>query len=137
MYDDQAKGFTVPVCQHMKTRAVFAFLLISIFGLNCLADEPPVKAPEQISVNVLGVVNRQSRVTLPSGSTILDALASAGGMPDNANLAKVRLIHKSGGEKPHVAEINVKKILAGTAEDVVLQDGDTVDVQAITMNTSF
>jgi protein involved in polysaccharide export with SLBB domain len=121
----------------MKTKTSVAFALILTMGLSCLAEEPLVISPTQINVNVLGKVNKQGRFMLASGSTVLDALASAGGASDLADLARVKLIHRTTGEKPAVSEINVKKILDGTAPDVALRDGDTADVLEMTFKVSY
>ena len=92
------------------------------------AQPAPVAAatPEEISVNVLGEVNRPSRILLPKGSTLLDAIASAGGITRIGNASKVTLIHKSYGSKPNSVIINMKLIMMGTAKDVTLRGGDTV-----------
>ncbi len=79
----------------MRTKAIALLLLLAVAAM-CSAEETPKPKPAQITVNVLGAVNKPSRVTLSKGATILDALASAGGET--------------------------------TAGDVVLRDGDTINV---------
>jgi len=90
----------------------------------------PTPTPQQITVNVLGEVNRPARITLPKGGTLLDALALAGGFTRMANTSVIILIHKSAGEKPDSVKINLKPILSGDAKDVTLRDGDTVNIKA-------
>lgn len=83
---------------------------------------------EQIVINVLGQVNKPSRLALPKTGTLLDAIASAGGFTKIANMSKVTVIHKSAGDKPDSASIDLKPILQGKAKDIALKDGDTVIV---------
>jgi polysaccharide export outer membrane protein len=90
--------------------------------------QPPV--PVQITVNVLGEVNRPARITLPKGGTLLDAIAQAGGFTRMANTAILILIHKTTGDKPDSVKINIKPILAGEAKDIPLRDGDTLNIKA-------
>jgi protein involved in polysaccharide export with SLBB domain len=90
----------------------------------------PTPVPEQITVNVLGEVNRPARMTLPKGGTLLDAIALAGGFTRMANTATVILIHKTTGDKPDSVKINIKPILAGEAKDILLRDGDTLNIKA-------
>ncbi len=92
---------------------------------------PPAKesAPDksgQITVNVLGAVNKPSRFTLPQGSTVLDALASAGGVARSGKVSKLRIIHRTAGEKSQVTIVDVEQVLNGTIKDVVLRDADTL-----------
>lgn len=110
----------------MRTKAIALLLFLAVAAMSS-AEETPTPMPAQITVNVLGAVNKPSRVTLPKGATILDALASAGGETTAGDLSKVKLIRRS-IDQPDLAEINVKKILNGTAGDVVLRDGDTINV---------
>jgi protein involved in polysaccharide export with SLBB domain len=92
----------------------------------------PSPIPDQITVNVLGEVNKPSRIALPRGGTLLDAVAAAEGFTRMANTSKILLIHKTMGEKPDSVRIDLRPILAGIARDVTLRDGDTVVVgQAI------
>jgi len=81
-----------------------------------------------ITVNILGQVNYQSRIYLPSGATLLDAIASAGGFTKIANPSKVTLLRKTAGERPDSLHIDLKPIIAGTNRDVILRDGDTIIV---------
>lgn len=96
------------------------------------AQEPEMKPSAtpslQIVVNVLGEVNRPSRIVLPKGGTILDAIAAAGGLTKLGNPAKTILIHKSAGEKPDSTKLDLRPILSGAAKDITLRDGDTVVV---------
>jgi protein involved in polysaccharide export with SLBB domain len=108
---------------------------ILLMGLTVRAEDPPVQPPDLRQfrggeVNVLGEVNKPSRISLPAFSTLLDAIASAGGLTKSAEAHKVLIIHKSSGEKPDTTEVNLAAILTGTAQDVLLQTGDTIVVRA-------
>ena len=87
-----------------------------------------IPAPDQIAVNVLGAVNSPSRLLLPRGATLLDAIAAVGGLNNTANAAKVLLIHRTTGEKAASVKIDLRPILAGVANAATLRDGDTVMV---------
>ena len=83
--------------------------------------------PARIGVNVFGQVKRVDHFYLPQGSTVLDALACAGGLTDTGSLAKTRLIRR-GAEGTVDIAIDLKAILAAKAPDVVLQNGDSLIV---------
>jgi protein involved in polysaccharide export with SLBB domain len=132
---------------HFKTLiALLAMLAIVLPQAHAQAPQPPGAQPvptgpnppaqalppalSPIVINVLGEVNRPSRIVLPKGSGLLDAIAAADGFTRVANPADTLLIHKTPGEKPESVKINVKRIMSGTAKDIALRDGDTVVVGA-------
>ena len=94
----------------------------------------PTPAPDQIMVNVLGAVVKPARVALPKGGTVLDAIASAGGLTSMGDPTRLLLIHKSTGEKPDSVTINLKPVLAGTVKDIPLRNGDTVVIKERMVN---
>jgi protein involved in polysaccharide export with SLBB domain len=119
----------------MKTLAASAMMLaFTLMGSQGQVTQPPtqpgVEAPVQISVNVLGEVNRPARITLTKGGTLLDAIALAGGLTRIASPTHIVLIHKSAGEKPDSVKIDLRPILAGKTKDILLRDGDTVNIEA-------
>jgi polysaccharide export outer membrane protein len=79
------------------------------------------------SVTVLGQVREPGvfKLSADRGLTLVEALGMAGGMTRIANPKKVTL-KRSGGGDPQV--INVKDITSGKAADVVLRDGDVINV---------
>lgn len=85
-----------------------------------------------MGINVLGQIRIPGRILLPKGANILDALAAAGGQTDWSNLSKVLIIHRSEG-KPDTATIDLRQILAGAAPNIVLHDGDTINVPKLTV----
>jgi len=124
----------------MNTRTLLAAGLLFAMALPpCGAQmaQTPVAVPaatpiapiaNQITINVLGQVNRPDRIVLPIGSGLLDAIAAAGGFTRIGNPANVIVIHKTSGERPDVSKIDMKKIMNGYVRDVRLRDGDTVEI---------
>ena len=102
-------------------------LTISQCGAQQKAAPSEPTSP-QITVNVLGEVNKPARVTLPVGSGLLDAIAAGGGFTEHANPSKINVIHKSAGDKADITKIDMKRILGGPDKDYTLHDGDTVQV---------
>ena len=97
-------------------------------GQEELPPPTPTPQPEMISVNVLGAVNRPSKLTIAKGSTVLDALALAGDFNAFAAKSKVKLIRKTAGQKPDVTVINLQAMLEGNQKAATLRDGDTLYV---------
>ena len=127
----------------MNTKPVLLSLAVLNLALCAVVAQPPpppaAPAPSAqatpailnpIVVNVLGEVNNPSRVTLPKGSGLLDAIAAADGFTHIANPSKTLLIHKTAGQKPDTIKVDLKQIMTGVAKDVVLRDGDTVVIGA-------
>jgi polysaccharide export outer membrane protein len=107
---------------------MFAIATLCVYGQETPASATPPQQPESITVNVLGAVNKPSKVTMPKGSTVLDALALAGDFNEFAAKSKVKLIHKSAGAKPDATVIDVKAMMEGTEKAATLRDGDTLFV---------
>ena len=83
-------------------------------------------------VYILGQVSKPGEYAIPPGAGILEALASAGGPTDRADLAKATVIReeKMSG-KPDPIEVNLLQAFAGGGDpDVKLQAGDVVFVPA-------
>ncbi len=74
---------------------------------------------------VLGEVTNQTVVTLEESTTILQAIAKAGGVTENAKTSEVALIR--GGQ---VYYVDVNRALKGDlSQNIILKAGDTVYVQ--------
>lgn len=93
-------------------------------------DEPP-----RIGINVLGQVKHIDHFYLPQGSTVLDALACAGGASDTGNLTKAHLLRR-GGEATEDVAVDLKAILAAKAPDIVLRNGDTLVIAERFLNVN-
>ena len=121
-----------PIPLNIKALILTTLMLVAVICGDASAQEPPTQQQpvmanaDQITVNVLGLVRKPSRCILPKGATLVDALASAGGATQDADLKKVRLTHRTTGSKPDSVLIDVKQILGGEAKDIVLRDGDTL-----------
>ena len=112
----------------MKTKLLLSLCLVLGFVMGSHAQEPVGKERPPITVNVLGEVKKAARIILPNNGTILDALATVGDATSDGDLHRVQLLHKSATEKPEITKVNVSDILNGKAANVMLLDGDTVDV---------
>ncbi len=82
-------------------------------------------------VYILGQVSKPGEYAIQPGTGILEALASAGGPTDRADLAKATIIRGESGAKPDPIEVNLLQAFAGDASpEVKLQPGDVVFVPA-------
>ena len=109
---------------NIKTLCVSLLFFGSV--IVCVQAQEPAAKQNQITVNVLGAVNKPSRYVLPAGATELDALASAGDIAQNGNRSQIRVIHPTTADKPDIAIINLKSVLSGLEKATVLRDGDTL-----------
>lgn len=89
---------------------------------------PAIAHAPTATINVLGEVNQPGAYPLPSGATLLDALAAAGGTGARADTRKVSIVRGPAGEKPVVVQHDVSALLRGEIANPVLIDRDTVFV---------
>ncbi|GAP95225.1 polysaccharide biosynthesis/export family protein [Leptolyngbya sp. NIES-2104] len=83
----------------------------------------------QITVRLLSYANNGlGTLTLPNGSTFLDALTAARPGPDNSNLRRIALIRFDPIQKKAVTrDIDARSILSGNmAQNVQLEDNDVI-----------
>lgn len=80
--------------------------------------------------NVLGRVSRPGTYPLTASTTVLDALATAGGFMDFAKQKGVYILRRSPGGGQTRLDFNYKDVIKGkhTEQNVRLQPGDTVIV---------
>ncbi|MBD1846369.1 polysaccharide export protein [Cyanobacteria bacterium FACHB-63] len=86
-------------------------------------------AKPQINIRLLSYANNGlGTLTLPNGSTFLDALTAARPGPDTVNLRRVALIRFDPVQKKAVTrEIDARSILRGNmAQNVALEDNDVI-----------
>ncbi|MBD2081349.1 polysaccharide export protein [Leptolyngbya sp. FACHB-17] len=86
-------------------------------------------AKPQINIRLLSYANNGlGTLTLPNGSTFLDALTAARPGPDTANLRRVALIRFDPVQKKAVTrEIDARSILSGNmAQNIALEDNDVI-----------
>ena len=117
--------------------ACASLLLLIVTGVYASAQEPVATEKNQMTVNVLGAVNKPARYVLPVGATVLDALASAGDVAQNGNRSQIRLIHITTGDKPDWEIIELKSVLSGLSKAKVLREGDTLVVSDHKANVTY
>lgn len=81
------------------------------------------------TVFILGEVNKKGPVDMTPGMTLLEAISSAGGLTDFANMRKIYILRnqESGGQEK--IPVNYKDALKGKGNNnVVLNPGDTIVV---------
>ncbi len=77
-----------------------------------------------------GWVAKPGAYPITRGLTLLGALAAAGGVSYPADKTSVRLLRDTPGGERELLVANVEDIEQGRAEDVVLREGDIVEVEA-------
>jgi polysaccharide export outer membrane protein len=87
-----------------------------------------VTVPDAEQIYVVGNVNKPAAIPLKDQLTVSRAVLMAGGMARDAD-SKIRIIRQkpNGGPKTEIA-VNLKDVNKGTAEDVLLQSNDVIEV---------
>lgn len=83
--------------------------------------------PEAGQVMVEGEVEKRGAYDLAGRTTLLGALASAGGITYGAKVDEVEVIRQQGNAKRRLI-VNLEQILSGEVEDVPLRNGDLIRV---------
>ena len=79
-------------------------------------------------VYLLGEVGKKGPVEMTSGMTLLDAIASAGGLTDYANAKKIYILRKDAGKHERIP-VRYKEALKGNSNfNLTLEPGDTIVV---------
>jgi hypothetical protein len=93
-----------------------------------------------MTVNLWGEVPQQGVYVVSTSTDIIQLLSYAGGPRDKSNLEEV-LVYRSSGKKDQKAralkKINIRDILEGRSEPVLLAPGDMIVVQRIPDATSW
>jgi polysaccharide export outer membrane protein len=79
-------------------------------------------------VFVMGEVNHPGPMQIHGPTTILQALAMAGGFKEFANTKDVRVLRPNGGGDMQTLRFNYRDVLAGDAKPFFLRAGDTIVV---------
>jgi polysaccharide export outer membrane protein len=82
---------------------------------------------EQKMVNLIGQVRKPGVYECPVGYTLLQLISVAGDFTEMANVRKVKIVRKE-LDQPKVILVNVRKILSGKMEDVILYPNDVVSI---------
>ena len=78
-------------------------------------------------IYVIGGVATPRQIATRQQMTVSRAIAGAGGLTKNADATRITIFRRKGGETK-IIEVNLDKIKADQAEDIVLQAFDIVDV---------
>jgi len=112
-----------------KTNTIcWLFFVLVCVSFRSSAQEPREEKKPSIDVSVLGMVAKPSRIVLPAGSTVLDAIASVGGLTSTADPATSKLVHKHDGGEPKIVVVDIDQVLNNPVKDIPLQDGDMLYV---------
>lgn len=93
-----------------------------------------IKEEAMINTNnfmILGQVAKPGTYPIPPESkkfTLLRAISIAGGFSEIANLKRVKIIKKSGGQERQALQVNVEDMMNGNATDVEIDNGDVINV---------
>lgn len=100
----------------------------TVFVTLATLAERVVAEPRTIDVFILGAANTPGRVEVAPGTTVLQAIAAAGGLSPFAATKRLQLrrIDKSGGEK--IYRIDYDAIERGAPNTTRLVDGDVIVV---------
>ncbi len=107
----------------------------AMLAQGLLDRDPPLEPNDTIvipkvgSVTIWGNVNQAGRHLCRPGLRLTDLFALAGGLKDFSDLAEVRVTRDEGTRNERTYNVNVNDILAGRADDPVLQPGDRVFVK--------
>jgi polysaccharide biosynthesis/export protein len=97
-------------------------------SVDSLAERAPAAAPRTIDIFVLGAANAPGRIEVSPGTTLLQAIAQAGGLSPFAAKKRIQLrrVDKSGNE--NVYRLNFDAIENGEASGGTtrLVDGDVI-----------
>jgi polysaccharide export outer membrane protein len=79
-------------------------------------------------IYLLGEVGKKGPLEMTPGMTLLEAIASAGGLTDDANTKKIYILRDDAGKHEKIP-VHYKEALKGNSQfNLVLQSGDTIVV---------
>jgi polysaccharide export outer membrane protein len=79
-------------------------------------------------IYLLGEVGKRGPIDMTSGMTLLDAIASAGGLSDYANVKKIYILRDQAGKHERIP-VHYKEALKGNSQfNLILEPGDTIVV---------
>ena len=100
---------------------------------NFIAEPEVTVIVQQINsqkINILGMVNKPGSYLLTNSSTVLDAIALAGGFRDFAKQAKIYVLRQNADGNQTRIPFNYKEVVKGQnpAQNIKLQPRDTIVV---------
>jgi polysaccharide export outer membrane protein len=98
--------------------------------LSALAERPAPAAPRTIDIFILGAANAPGKVEVSPGTTLLQAIAQAGGLSPFAAKKRIQLrrIDKSGTEQVYRLDLDAIERGAAGGGTTRLVDGDVIVV---------
>lgn len=99
-------------------------------SLSALAERPEPAAPRTISIFVLGAANAPGKVDVAPGTTLLQALAQAGGLSPFAAKKRIQLrrVDKNGNEQIYKLDLDAIERGAAAGGTTRLVAGDVIVV---------
>ena len=121
--DIHAEGFTTNELAGAITQKLLSYY-----------KDPPVvsilvQQATHAAIYVLGEVANQGRFEVVKGTTLLQAIALAGGFSEFASRNKIIMRRKDSNGEETTFGFRYKDVLAGQEKNIALQDGDTIIVQ--------
>ena len=108
-------------------------MLERIIDKDYLADPEvaiEILESKQKSFVILGQIKKPGTYQFPAGSasiSLLEAISTAGGFSDIANIKKVKVLRREGNAKRTI-QANAEAIISGSESDIQIQEGDVVNV---------
>ncbi|MES2915818.1 MAG: polysaccharide biosynthesis/export family protein [Pseudomonadota bacterium] len=98
--------------------------------LSALAERPAPAAPHTIAIFVLGAANAPGKVEVSPGTTLLQAIAQAGGLSPFAAKKRIQLrrVDKSGNEQIYKLDLDAIERGASAGGTTRLVEGDVIVV---------
>jgi polysaccharide export outer membrane protein len=119
--DVPAAGATPRELASTLTERLREYLTTPVVTVIVAEANPPM-------VYVMGEVNSPGGQPMPEPTTVLQALAVAGGFKDFANPKKIRILRKMANGRIQTIHFNYKEAVESTDRPMFLQAGDTVIV---------
>lgn len=92
---------------------------------------PTTTATAPIRLNVLGAVKKPGQYAIPPHSTVIDAIAAAGGFAPTGDRDNASIMRGKAGQTPTIIKVNPVKLSRENLPNPALQDGDTIHVPEI------
>lgn len=118
--DVQAAGFTPTQLADDLTKRLAKFVTDPTVGVTVLAVRSK-------NVYLIGEVNHVGPIQMAPGMTVLQAIATAGGLGPYANTKKIYILRGDPGHQRQI-RFDYKKAIKGDMQGIALQPGDTIVV---------
>lgn len=124
-------SFTQNMNTQKRTLCAALFAATAVFPLFLQAAEDETCAchgepPETLAVTLMGEFEKVGVYRLPLDSTLVQAIASAGGFTEKADQSAVRLVRNEAEDQVTAHDVDVEGLLRGDARDWPLRDRDLI-----------